>query len=387
MEESAENELVAGGSSPPANLGSGGASRRSPLGWKRVVAAGVSAAVVALAFAYVLPTIAQYGRVWVVVDRLSWAWIAALIAVTAVNVVSNAPPWLAALPGLPFLSGLQAALASSALSLVVPGGTAVAMATQFLMLRRQGFRRPAVAVAVTLTNAVGQLITYGFPVIGVAALAASGVRNRTLDWVALVGLGLFSLIVVLFTAGLSSSRVACAVGDWAAHAANRVKRLFGRAPVRWGGDELASFRVESMAILRRRWHVLGLAMLASQLAVFLVLVVTLRAIGVPASRVSVAEAFAAWSLIRALGSIPITPGGFGVEELALTGALVGFGADSTHAVAATLIYRFLTVTPILALGLLATATFKLRQRTPERAPDACQPQRELANPGGRPTGH
>ena len=57
-------------------------------------------------------------------------------------------------------------------------------------------------------------------------------------------------------------------------------------------------------------------MLASQIAVFLVLVMTLRAVGVGPSEISIVEAFAAWSLIRALGSIPITPGGFGIEELA-----------------------------------------------------------------------
>jgi uncharacterized membrane protein YbhN (UPF0104 family) len=49
----------------------------------------------------------------------------------------------------------------------------------------------------------------------------------------------------------------------------------------------------------------------------------------------------------------------GIEELALTGALVAFGADNAKAVAATLIYRFLTVAPILPLGLLAAGTYKV----------------------------
>ena len=109
-------------------------------------------------------------------------------------------------------------------------------------------------------------------------------------------------------------------------------------------------------------------MLASQIAVFLVLVMTLRAVGVGPSEISIVEAFAAWSLIRALGSIPITPGGFGIEELALTGALVGFGASNPEAVAVTLIYRFLTVVPTLVLGLAAAATYRLGKPKTAKAP-------------------
>ena len=68
-----------------------------------------------------------------------------------------------------------------------------------------------------------------------------------------------------------------------------------------------------------------------------------------------------------LGSIPITPGGFGIEELALTGALVGFGAGNAEAVAVTLIYRFLTVVPQLVLGLLAAATYRVDRPHHRRA--------------------
>jgi uncharacterized protein (TIRG00374 family) len=93
--------------------------------------------------------------------------------------------------------------------------------------------------------------------------------------------------------------------------------------------------------------------------VFLVLVVSLRALEITRSEVDVVEAFAAWSLVRALGSIPITPGGLGVQEVALSGALVGFGAHNAEAVAATLLYRSLTFLPSVVLGLAAAATYNL----------------------------
>jgi len=102
------------------------------------------------------------------------------------------------------------------------------------------------------------------------------------------------------------------------------------------------------------------------LTVFLVLLTSLRAVGIESSQVSVAEAFAAWSLVRLLGSIPITPGGLGVVELGLTTALVGFGGDQVEVVAAVLVYRFLTIVPTLVIGLLAGVTWK-RYR-PEEVP-------------------
>jgi len=87
---------------------------------------------------------------------------------------------------------------------------------------------------------------------------------------------------------------------------------------------------------------------------------------VSGSEVSAVEAFAAWSLVRLLGSIPITPGGLGVVELGLTTALVGFGGDQVEVVAAVLVYRFLTIVPTLVIGLLAGVTWK-RYR-PEELP-------------------
>ena len=128
--------------------------------------------------------------------------------------------------------------------------------------------------------------------------------------------------------------------------------------MRWDGEAFVRFRARTNSLLRRRWHVLTLATLAGHLTVFGVLLVSLRVLGVSGDEVSAVEAFAAWSLVRLLGSIPITPGGLGVVELGLTTALVGFGGDQVDVVAAVLVYRVLTMVPTLLIGLLAGATWK-----------------------------
>jgi putative heme transporter len=170
------------------------------------------------------------------------------------------------------------------------------------------------------------------------------------------------VIVAGFAVGLSSPRLAQRLGDQAARTANRMKRLFRRAPVKWNGEVFARFRSEAIELIRRRWLFLTVATLANHLTVFLVLLASLRAVGIPSSHVTFVEAFAAWALSRVLGSIPITPGGVGFVELGLTGVLVAFGASNTEAVAATLIYRFLTTIPTVVLGFLAAGTWKVGRR-------------------------
>jgi uncharacterized membrane protein YbhN (UPF0104 family) len=56
-----------------------------------------------------------------------------------------------------------------------------------------------------------------------------------------------------------------------------------------------------------------------------------------------------------------------VQEIALSGALVGFGAPSAAAVATTLVYRSLTFLPSVVLGLAAVATYNLGKPRPRNA--------------------
>ena len=70
------------------------------------------------------------------------------------------------------------------------------------------------------------------------------------------------------------------------------------------------------------------------------------------------EAFAGWSLARALQLIPLTPGGVGPVELGMTGILVGFGGANAEVVAAVLLYRAFTIVPTLLLGLATIAAWR-----------------------------
>lgn len=169
-----------------------------------------------------------------------------------------------------------------------------------------------------------------------------------------------------FAAGLEHARLTRRVGDLAARAASWGRRLIRKQPVTWDGVAFVRFRKRTNSLLELRWHVLTLATLAGHLTVYLVLLVSLRVLGVTADEVTAVEAFAAWSFVRLLGSIPITPGGLGVVELGVTTALVGFGATRSTSSRRSLVYRVLTVVPTLLIGLLAGATW--RRHRPDSLP-------------------
>ena len=338
------------------------AHKKKRTGWSRWAMIGLSIATIGLTFAFVLPHIADYRSVWNVLKGLSWPWIVGLFAAAAINVATFGPPWMAALPGLSYLHSSRVTLASTAVSVLTPGGAAGGMAVSFGMLRSWGYRGRSVGLAVTVTSIWNQLAILGIPILAVAALVAEGDRNRTIEWVALIALAVFCAIVAAFAVGLANPRLTRRIGDRAARVTSWAKGLLHKAPVTWNGEAFVRFRGESIVLIRDRWWYLTLTTLANYLSVFLLLLVAVRSVGVGPNEVTMVEAFAAWAISRVLGSIAPTPGGLGVVELGLTGTLVAFGASNAEAVTAALVYRVLMDVPTLVLGLLAAATFKLGAR-------------------------
>lgn len=331
---------------------------------RRLIAIGLGIAVIAATFVFVLPRIADYGEVWAVVKQLSWGQIAALAGATVLNLVTFAPPWMVALPGLDFRRAFVLTQASTASTYIAPGGAAVGVGLAYVILHAWGFAGASVGLAVALTGVWNQLALLSFPPVALALLTLQQEQNALLQTVAMIGLAVFVVAIAAFAGALATPRLADFIGRQAIGLANWGLGIFRRGPVGWTADSFVRFRNRAVTLLRHRWFLLTLSTLAGQLSVFVLFLVSLRVLDVSAGEVSTVEAFAAWSLVRLLGSLPITPGGIGVVEVGLTGALVGFGGANAEVVAAVLVYRFLTIVPTLALGLLAGATW--RRLTPSR---------------------
>jgi uncharacterized membrane protein YbhN (UPF0104 family) len=341
-------------------MSDGTATRRRGLtkSHRRILGAAGTIVVVIVVFVFVLPRIADYRDVLEVARDLGWQDWLVLAGAVALNLVTFAPPWMAALPGLGFREAMAMTQASTALSIISPAGAAVGMAASYSMLRSWRFGAAAVGLAVAIAGLWNQLMNLAFPIVALALLTSQDENHPALRTAAVVGVAVLIVAVTAFGLVLSRPRHAHSIGDLSARLANRALRVIRRGPVTWGGGSFAEFRSGALGLLRRRWHVITLATLIGHLTVFVLLLVCLRVIGISSSEVSGIEAFAAWALVRILGALPLTPAGVGVVEVGLSGALVAFGAPNAEAVAATLLYRALTVLPTLVLGLLAAATWR-----------------------------
>ena len=327
-------------------------------GLKRIVVTLVALVLVGVAFGVVLPRLASYSSVWHAVRELKWEWLLALVAATVLNVVTFGPPWSIALPGLGFLDSIKMTQASTAVTLVVPGGAPLGMGVSYGMLRSWGFGSAEVGRSVALTGIWSQLSTFAFPIFAVVGLAAEGKGGAGVLVIALLGAALFvgGGIVV----GLALWRPGAAqVAFRAARAVNAAwNKLLRREQPEWSSESFESFRSETLAMLKDRWLPLTVATLANQLTGFLMLDLSLRAVGIGTGQVDVVESFAAWSVGRLITSLPLTPGGLGLVELGLTGLLVGFGGPNAKVVAGVLVYRVFSIVPTLLLGLLSALTWR-----------------------------
>ena len=78
-----------------------------------------------------------------------------------------------------------------------------------------------------------------------------------------------------------------------------------------------------------------LSTLLLQLTSWAILLLALRGLTRAGAAVTWSESLAAFSFARVVSFIPVTPGGLGTVDAALTALLTGFGASSSQALAAT----------------------------------------------------
>ena len=129
-------------------------------------------------FVFVLPRVADYGAVWDVIQGLSTKDIALLVGAAILNILTFAPPWMAALPGLSFRNALLMSQSSAAASSVMPGGDAIGMALSYSMLRTWNFRVEQVAVATGATAVWNVIANVIFTVWRWESSRSAGSRTR-----------------------------------------------------------------------------------------------------------------------------------------------------------------------------------------------------------------
>jgi uncharacterized protein (TIRG00374 family) len=334
---------------------------------RKAVGPVVGVAIVVGIFAAVIPRFADYQTVWHSMTNLhrgDWALITVCIIL---NLATGGVPWMAAVPGLSFKRATLLTQTSTLVTTVLPMGEAVGFATQIAMLRKWRFTPHAVSAGFVLVAVWNQGITILIPV---GAIAAIGAGHADPLFLIVSAVAAAVLVIVIATAVVVFRRPeqALRIGDWCGRVASQALAVIHRPPRVGWGERLVTMRSETIDVASRRWAALTAATIANQITVFGVFLACIYATGV--TGISFFEALAAWAFARLIGSTAITPGGLGLQELGLTGALVAFGGNTDQVVAAALLFRVLTFVPTVVVGSICALIWRHEERRDKAAADA-----------------
>jgi len=335
---------------------------------RRVIQSVFSAVLVVAIFFFVLPKVADFSKVWRHIREMSGLEVGTLALAALWNLCTYWFVWVACLPGLKLRQAAVASEASTAVANTVPGGSYIAIGVTYSMFHSWGFRRSLVTLALLISGIWNNFAKLAIPVVALAALAVQGQVTAGRLIAAAIGVGALGASIVIFALALRTDAAAARIGNWAAGVASVFLRLVRRPPATGWDIAVTRFRQKTIGLLRSRWHFLTLATLVSHLSLYLVLLLTLRHVGVSNSEVNWAEVLAVFAFARLVTAIPLTPGGLGVMELALIGGMVAAGGPRPEVVAAVLVYRVLTYLLPIPLGVLCYLFWR-RNRSWRRSPE------------------
>lgn len=327
--------------------------------WIRIGQAVFSAAIVVAIFALIIPKIADYGTVWKTITQLSPAELTSIIIATVFNLFTYYWQMMAAMPGLTTAQAAVNNQTGTTISNIIPAGGVVALGVVVRMFRSWGFPASAISLEITTTGIWNSFMKLGLPVVALALVALTGHANPALLIPALVGLAILVGAVTLFALALWKKQFARSIGNGLGRAWSRLRGLLRKPPVDTWGDGAVRFRHDTIDLVSKRWIPLTLTTILSHLALYLILLLSLRHIGVSNTEVSWAEVLAVFSFGRLVTALPLTPGGVGLVEVAYIAGLVLAGkahADVSYTLfkaqvtAAVLLFRFLTYGIQIPLG-------------------------------------
>jgi uncharacterized membrane protein YbhN (UPF0104 family) len=313
------------------------ATRRNPL--VRGLTYLVGATVGTLALVLLLPQVsgAPWRAVASTVTAIPAGALAALVALWAAGLLAHTLTLAAALPGLTHRRALFLSLTGSAVSNVLPLGGAAGIALNYRMTRRWGFTPAGFASYTVVTNLWDVLAKLLLPAL-VLPLVVAGLP---------VGPGLSRAIL---TAAVSLPLVAGVTAALLVHP---------RALARLGGP-VERARSSAARVVVTAWRRLsaGMALYTALLFALLLACLEVASAGVPWQIVLVA--FCAERLATLVG---LTPGGVGLVEVGLAGALMlAPGAAPSGVAAGVLLYRALTFGLEIPVGGLLLACWTWQRR-------------------------
>lgn len=337
---------------------------RHGVTWKRVASAIVSLVVIVAIFYFVIPLIADYDEVFATIRAMTTSEITSLVLIGLWNLVTYWFVIVAALPGLRLREAAVVNQASTAVSNTLPAGGALGVGITLAMLTSWGFTIAAITRSAVVTGIWNNFVKLGMPVLALALLAVEGGITPARLAAAAIGVAVLIAAVVVLWMVLKSDRLARAIGRFVGKIVDWFRGRFRKEPLGDWDGRAAKFRLDTVGLLEHRWLPLTLATLLSHISLYLVLLVALRHVGVSQEELSWIAVLAAYSFVRLISMVPITPGGVGVVELGYAATLT-IGLDDmarARVVAAILVFRAITYLLPIPLGIASYVIWRVNNR-------------------------
>lgn len=371
--ESGPGEVAAETPSPPpadpavAAAEPGGRSWLSPRA-KKVLQILVSLVLLVAIFWYVFQQFADVSEVWAALRTLTWREIVVLVVFTLVNLFTYWVVLVQATPGITYPQAAVLTQSTTAVANSIPAGGAIAVGLTYTIMSSWGFSKSRTTVSVIVTGIWNNFVKLATPILALALLALQGQPGGGRLIAAVLGLvGLVGAIVV-FALVLRSEAFAAKAGTVAGRWASTLMRPFKRGPPQGWDVAVVKFRNRIIGLVRHRWITLTVATVVSHAALYAVLLISLRVMGVSDAEVGWAAVLSVFAFARLLTAIPLTPGGVGVVELALIAGLTAAGGEDALVVAAVLLFRALTYVMPILLGAVTYVYWRRNRSWRDSAP-------------------
>lgn len=287
------------------------------------------------------------------------AWLG-LILFSFLRIVAEAWVLMAVLPGLGAGHAVLAFLAPSAAASVIPGPAD--LVARFAMYNSWGFSNEDTSISVfsSWIFTTGAKISLPiFAAIGIFIAGRTGADFPELETIAIIAAAVLIGAAFILVLVLRSEDLARSTGAWFGRVAKRISKPFRiglpETVVEDIEEQFANFQTTAGVVIRERWLMATVAALLAQFLQYMILLISMRGVGVTSDMLNPAEIFAAFSLVQLLTAIPITPGGLGIAEAGYVTALAGQSnkALADTVTAGTLVYRLFSWILIIPLGGIA----------------------------------
>lgn len=287
---------------------------------RRVIRGLVVVVVLVVVFGSLLPQLIDYDLIWDALTNLTLTDLLVLSVLAILRVPTEALVYRAMLPGLGLGVGSQAYLSSNvAVNVMPPPASSV---VQYAYFRSAGFDNKSSTTGALGTFVFPQAARIVLPIVAFVVLLATGGVDSEALLITGLAVVLVAVICVLIWLVGRSEKSARWLGGKLGQFVSWVMAKFHKDPVGDLGDQVVEFRDNAYAVVRDRWAIGTAAVTANLALTFLILVASLRAVGVEQSELGLAVTFASFAVAFFAGVvIPITGSGLGVVDVVMVSAL------------------------------------------------------------------